>query len=148
MITMNDALRLIEERREDAVVLPTMTATRGWQEMTHNEDLDLPVAACLGKASSVALGVCIARPDKKIIVVDGDGSLLMNLGSLVTIGGMSPENLYHSISSWTMASTPSPADSPYPIPVASASPGSRRRLVTPDRSSSTIWRSSPPPWMR
>ena len=97
MITMNDALRLIEERREDAVVLPTMTATRAWAETTHNEALDLPVAACMGKASSVALGVCLARPDKKIIVVDGDGSLLMNLGSLVTIGGMSPENLYHFV---------------------------------------------------
>ena len=97
MITMNDALQLIEKRREDAVVLPTMTATRGWQEATHNESLDLPVAACMGKASSVALGVCIARPDKKVIVVDGDGSLLMNLGSLVTIGGMSPENLYHFV---------------------------------------------------
>ena len=97
MITMNDALRLIEERREDAVVVPTMTASRGWQEISRSETLDLPVGGAMGKASSMALGLCLARPDKKFIVVDGDGSLLMNLGSLVTIGGTAPENLYHFV---------------------------------------------------
>ena len=93
MMSMNDALRLIEERRDDAVVVPTMTASRGWQEVSHSESLDLPVGGAMGKASSMALGLCLARPDKKFIVVDGDGSPLMNFGSLVTIGGASPENL-------------------------------------------------------
>lgn len=97
MITMNDALRLIEERRGDAVVLPTMTGNAGWARVSRNESLDLPVSGGMGKASSIALGVALAQPDKKVIVVDGDGSLLMNLGSLVTIGGKAPENFYHFV---------------------------------------------------
>ena len=97
MITMADALRLIEERRQDAVVVPTMTAGQGWRKITGNESLDLPVSGAMGKASSVALGICLARPDKRVILVDGDGSLLMNLGTLVTIGGKAPENFYHFV---------------------------------------------------
>ena len=97
MIRMNDVLRLIEERRDDAVVFPTMVGTRGWRDVTRDESLDLPIGGGMGKASSVALGVCLARPDKKVLVVDGDGSLLMNLGTLVTIGGQTPANLYHFV---------------------------------------------------
>ncbi|GIS82989.1 MAG: hypothetical protein CM1200mP15_16210 [Dehalococcoidia bacterium] len=36
-----------------------------------------------------------AQPDKKVLILDGDGSLLMNLGSLVTLSNKSPKNLYH-----------------------------------------------------
>ena len=47
----------------------------------------------MGLASSVGLGLAIARPDLRVFVVDGDGSLLMNLGSLATIGWVRPANL-------------------------------------------------------
>jgi thiamine pyrophosphate-dependent acetolactate synthase large subunit-like protein len=47
----------------------------------------------MGLASSVGLGVAIARPDRRVFVLDGDGSLLMNLGSLATIGWTRPSNL-------------------------------------------------------
>lgn len=97
MIPLNEALRIIEERRDDAIVLPTMTGGNGWRELTRNEAMDLPVSGAMGKASSIALGLCLAQPQRKIIVVDGDDSLLMNLGSLVTIGGKAPENLYHFV---------------------------------------------------
>ena len=97
VIAMGDALRLIEERRGDAVVVPTMTAGQGWRKVTGNESLDLPVSGAMGKASSVALGICLAQPDKSVILADGDGSLLMNLGTLVTIAEQAPENLYHFV---------------------------------------------------
>ena len=97
MITMDDALRLIEERRDDAIVLPTMTGTPAWQRVSNDEPLDVPVNGGMGKASSIALGICLAQPDKKVIVLDGDGSLVMNLGSLVTIGGQAPGNLIHCV---------------------------------------------------
>ena len=95
MIDMNDALALIEKRREDAIVVPTMTAGRGWGEIRQDESLDLPVSGAMSKASSIALGLCLAQPDRKVIVFDGDGSLVMNLGSMVTISGQAPSNLYH-----------------------------------------------------
>jgi phosphonopyruvate decarboxylase len=47
----------------------------------------------MGLASSVGLGLALARPDVRVIVLDGDGSLLMNLGSLATIGLLGPANL-------------------------------------------------------
>jgi thiamine pyrophosphate-dependent acetolactate synthase large subunit-like protein len=47
----------------------------------------------MGLASSIGLGLALARPDRRVIVLDGDGSLLMNLGSLATIGWVQPANL-------------------------------------------------------
>jgi thiamine pyrophosphate-dependent acetolactate synthase large subunit-like protein len=47
----------------------------------------------MGLASSIGLGLALARPDLRVFVVDGDGSLLMNLGSLATIGWTGPPNL-------------------------------------------------------
>src|SRR5258707_6957227 len=47
----------------------------------------------MGLASSIGLGLALARPDVRVIVLDGDGSLLMNLGSLATIGLLRPANL-------------------------------------------------------
>jgi len=47
----------------------------------------------MGLASSIGLGLAMARPDLRVFVLDGDGSLLMNLGSLATIGWVRAENL-------------------------------------------------------
>ncbi len=47
----------------------------------------------MGLASSIGLGLALARPDVRVFVLDGDGSLLMNLGSLATIGLLHPANL-------------------------------------------------------
>jgi phosphonopyruvate decarboxylase len=47
----------------------------------------------MGLASSIGLGLAMAKPDRRVVVLDGDGSLLMNLGSLATIGWVKPSNL-------------------------------------------------------
>jgi phosphonopyruvate decarboxylase len=49
----------------------------------------------MGCASSVALGLAIARPELRIVVLDGDGALLMRMGALATIGFVAPSNLVH-----------------------------------------------------
>jgi len=51
----------------------------------------------MGLASSIGLGVAIKNPRKKIFVFDGDGNILMNLGSLTTIGVIKPKNLVHFV---------------------------------------------------
>ena len=51
----------------------------------------------MGLASSIGLGLAIKNPNKRIFVFDGDGNILMNLGSLTTIGSMKPKNLIHII---------------------------------------------------
>ena len=100
MITNYDACRIVEEHRGDAVVVTAMNAGNwkfGWPAVTHREELDLPVTGAMGKASSVGLGLALAHPERKVIVLDGDGSLLMNLGALVTIANKAPTNLYHFV---------------------------------------------------
>ena len=51
----------------------------------------------MGLASSIGLGIALKKPKKRVFVFDGDGNILMNLGSLVTIGTLKPENLVHLI---------------------------------------------------
>lgn len=60
-------------------------------------DLNYVSTGAMGQASSHGLGLALTVPDKRIFVFDGDGSLLMNLGSLVTIGHNAPKNLYHFV---------------------------------------------------
>lgn len=51
----------------------------------------------MGSVSSMGLGLALARPDLRVIVLDGDGSLLMNLGTLATIAAQRPPNLVHIV---------------------------------------------------
>ncbi|MFA5942123.1 MAG: thiamine pyrophosphate-dependent enzyme [Candidatus Paceibacterota bacterium] len=55
------------------------------------------VPGSLGLASSIGLGLAISCPTKRVVIIDGDASLLMNLGSIVTIGNKQPENLLHIV---------------------------------------------------
>ena len=97
MIDGLEAQNVISRYRGDAVVVTTMSTNFEWPQVSTNPDLDLMFSGAMGKASSVGLGVALARPDKKVIVLDGDGSLLMNLGSLVTIANMAPPNPVHFV---------------------------------------------------
>ena len=51
----------------------------------------------MGLSSSIGLGIALKNPQKKIYVFDGDGNILMNLGSLVTVGSIQPKNFVHII---------------------------------------------------
>ncbi|MBI2166587.1 MAG: thiamine pyrophosphate-binding protein [Chloroflexi bacterium] len=97
MIPSAEATELIARHRGDSIVVPTMTALKLWAALSPGHPLDLYAFGCMGKASSLGLGVALARPDRRVIVLDGDGSLLMNLGSLVTIAHMASPNLYHFV---------------------------------------------------
>ena len=87
-----EALRA--ERAARDVVVTTMGAAREWMAMgpLHPQDFVM-VPSSMGQATSLGLGLALARPDLRVIVVNGDGSMLMNLGSLVTIAGLRPPNL-------------------------------------------------------
>lgn len=97
MIDSFEAQKVISRHRGDAVIIATMTANFEWPQLSTNPGLDLMSSGAMGKASSMGLGLALARPDRRIIVLDGDGSLLMNLGSLVTIAHMAPPNLVHFV---------------------------------------------------
>jgi thiamine pyrophosphate-dependent acetolactate synthase large subunit-like protein len=88
-----DLLRALAERRTDEIVITTMTATLQWPLVSSHElDFDF-LAFGMGHAADFGLGLALARPERKVIVLKGDGGLLMSLGSLVTIGRHGPPNL-------------------------------------------------------
>ena len=64
---------------------------------TNEKESNFYMIGSMGLASSIGLGVALKNPKKKIHVFDGDGNILMNLGSLVTIGSLKPKNLVHYI---------------------------------------------------
>ena len=97
MIDQIEMMRLIENLRGDAIVVPAMRANVGWSQVSNNIDRDVPASGAMGKTCSFALGLALARPETKIIVFDGDGSLLMNLGALVTTATKAPKNFYHFV---------------------------------------------------
>lgn len=81
-------------RREDEVVITTMGSAREWMRLGEPHPLDIVfVPSSMGHGTSLGLGLALARPDRRIIVCSGDGSLLMNLGSLVSITALAPPNL-------------------------------------------------------
>lgn len=93
-IRPEDALRAIAGLRGDAIVVPTMTQAPAWRALAP----DSPAVTCvgfMGGASTLGLGLALARPERRVLVLDGDGSLLMQLGSLATIAGARPRNLVH-----------------------------------------------------
>ena len=97
MIDSLEAQKVISQHRGSAIVVTTMSTNFEWSQVSTNPDMDLMFSGAMGKASSVGLGLALAQPDKKVIVLDGDGSLLMNLGSLVTIANMASPNLVHFV---------------------------------------------------
>ena len=89
-----DILKVIAEARGTAICVPTMTTAPSWRTIAPS-DLSVTCAGFMGGASSMGLGLALARPDRRVIVFDGDGSLLMQLGSVATIAGAAPRNLTH-----------------------------------------------------
>ena len=100
MIDNQEAVRVIDANRGDGVIIATMNANNvhfGLPTVTTREQLDMPVSGAMGKASNVGLGLALAQPDRKVIVLDGDGSLLMNLGAMVTLANKTPKNICHMV---------------------------------------------------
>ena len=89
-----EILHLIHAQRGNAICVPTMTTAPAWRTIAP-DDLSVTCVGFMGGASSLGLGLALARPDRRVLVLDGDGSLLMQLGSLATVAGAAPRNLVH-----------------------------------------------------
>jgi len=83
-----EALAAVHEARGARdVVITTMATSRDWMTMAQHPLDVVFVPSAMGHATSLGLGLALAQPDRRIIVCNGDGSMLMNLGSLVSIVG-------------------------------------------------------------
>ena len=94
MMKPEDVLRAIAEQRGEALVVPTMTTVPAWRQIAP-DDLSVACIGFMGGASSLGLGLALAQPERRVLVLDGDGSLLMQLGSLATIAGAAPRKFTH-----------------------------------------------------
>ncbi|SRR5206468_1570288 len=92
-----DALRAIYSLLEDRVVVTIMGAVAAeLQSIGHRANF-FYLQHAMGLASSMGLGIALTRPDRQVIVLDGDGSVLMNLGGLTTLARYRPRNLVHVV---------------------------------------------------
>ena len=92
---------IVKATGEDPIVSTTGKASRELFETRvangQGHQYDFLTVGSMGHASSIALGVALNRPEKKIWCIDGDGAMLMHMGAMAVIGKIRPENLVHIV---------------------------------------------------
>src|ERR1700681_4065513 len=96
MMKRDECFRILARHVTDEIVIASYSAAVEWNEL-NSRALNYFSFGAMGLASSHGLGLALGRPRQRVIVLDGDGSLLMNLGTLVTIGAAAPKNLIHFV---------------------------------------------------
>lgn len=93
LLNRRDALRALLCEREKMIVVAGLGSSAYDLASCGNEPLDFPLWGAMGGAAMVGLGIALAQPEYKVLVVTGDGEMLMGLGSLATITAQRPSNL-------------------------------------------------------
>ena len=92
-----DAMQAIYAQLEQHVVVTIMGAVAAELHSIGHRPNFFYLQHAMGLASSMGLGIALSRPELTVIVLDGDGSLLMNLGGLTTLARYRPKNLVHIV---------------------------------------------------
>lgn len=92
-----DALKAVYPRLESCVVVTIMGAVAAELQSIGHRPNFFYLQHAMGLASSMGLGIALSRPELRVVVFDGDGSLLMNLGGLTTLARYRPPNLVHVV---------------------------------------------------
>src|SRR2546423_718225 len=92
-----DALKTIYPELEERIVVTIMGAVAAELYTLGHRHNFFYLEHAMGLASSMGLGIALVMPEHKVIVLDGDGSLLMNLGTLSTMARYKPGNLVHIV---------------------------------------------------
>jgi|SRR5947209_3882070 len=97
MMQRLECMRAIYDRLESCIVVTIMGAVSvELQSLGHRPNFFYLLHA-MGLASSTGLGLALCRPKQRVVVFDGDGSILMNLGGFTTLARYRPKNLVHVI---------------------------------------------------
>jgi sulfopyruvate decarboxylase subunit beta len=96
-MTRLDALNAVYSRLQDRIVVTIMGAVAAELQSIGHRPNFFYLQHAMGLASSMGLGIALARPDRQVLVFDGDGSVLMNLGGLTTLARYRPKNLVHVV---------------------------------------------------
>jgi thiamine pyrophosphate-dependent acetolactate synthase large subunit-like protein len=96
MMKRDACFRALARHVSDEIVVATYSSAVDWLEQGERT-LNYFSVGAMGLDSSHALGLALGRPDRRVLCLQGDGSLLMNLGCLVTIAAAAPKNLVHMV---------------------------------------------------
>jgi thiamine pyrophosphate-dependent acetolactate synthase large subunit-like protein len=95
MMHTAEALRVVQAHRGDAIVIPGRGG-RHWVKLSERQPLDVPLGdPAMGGHAGFALGLALAQPERRVLLFDSEGDLLMSLGMLTTIAEQAPANFYH-----------------------------------------------------
>ena len=97
MIPSIEATKAINYHRKDSLVVATSSALREWSKVSKFRNLDVDLKDCMDRAPAVGLGLALAQPQRKVLVLDCDATLRTDLGSLATVGQSQTENLVHFV---------------------------------------------------
>ena len=143
-----EAIVCILNAAEDAVIVATtgktgrelfeLRATRG-EDHAH----DFLTVGSMGHASAIALGIALHVPERRVIILDGDGAVLMHMGALATIGAAAPPNLLHILlnngAHESVGGAPTAAGSvSFPAVAASVGYQTIRKATTADELTQTL----------
>jgi len=93
MLTKEEFLEPLARVRTDEIVITSMSVVRPWGRLS-DSDLDFASAdSAMGHTADLALGVAMAQPSRRVVCLNGDGSMLMSLGTLATIVESGVDNL-------------------------------------------------------
>ena len=87
------AIRILLTDRSEMLVVTGLGSTTWDAASVGDDDRNFYLWGAMGAAAMVGLGLPLARPDRRVLVVTGDGEMLMGLGALATIGVQRPQNL-------------------------------------------------------
>lgn len=92
-----DAIKAVYPQLERCIVVTIMGAVAAELQSLGHRPGFFYLQHAMGLASSMGLGIALSRPELQVVVLDGDGSILMNLGSLTTLARYRPKNLLHVV---------------------------------------------------
>ena len=88
-----DVVKELLRERKDLLVIAGLGSTSWDITAAGDHDLSFPMWGAMGQAAMMGLGLALAQPKRRVLVITGDGEMLMGLGSLATIGVQQPANL-------------------------------------------------------
>src|SRR5215216_5443264 len=92
-----DAMKAVYPRLKESIVITIMGAVSAELQSLGHQPNFFYLQHAMGLASSMGLGIALSRPELQVVVFDGDGSVLMNLGGLTTLARYRPPNLAHVV---------------------------------------------------
>jgi sulfopyruvate decarboxylase subunit beta len=93
MMTLREALEIVAGQRGQRIVVATMSSAGVWPSLSDTPLDFIYIPSAMGQAPPLGLGLALAQPERGVVVLNGDGCTLMNLGCLVTLAHH-PANVY------------------------------------------------------